>query len=309
MKRYISIIGACLLLCAAITAPAGAVPVHHKPIHCKKDTHRNGKKCVKNQHPVQVVTVPGPAGPQGVSGPAGQAGSTGPAGSTGATGPEGAPAPVSPLLLDNITPESRVDNPVSLGYAATGTTQFGSQISLGREGGVTEPTVEVLMSSWTCGEGQWNNGCVTGNGITTFNAQLTLNVYSVGFENAVGSLLISDTGTFAIPYRPSADPTCPSATQYRATDGKCFNGLPAPVSFPLVGTLPHNVIVTVEFTPAGPTDSLNVGLEGPPTVGQNPLSGLEGIYWDSSFYGSGTFGLEEQSEFSPGEQLAARIVG
>lgn len=308
MKRYIAIIGACLLLCAALSAQAGAVQVHHKPIHCKKGTHRNGKKCVTNQHPVQVIIVPGPTGPQGVSGSAGQAGTQGPAGQTGATGPEGAPAPVNPLLFDNITPESRIDNPVSLGYAATGTTQFGSQISLGREGGVTDPTVEVLMSSWTCEQGEWNAGCVTA-APSTYSTALTLNVYAVAFENQAGELITSDTSTFAIPYRPSADPTCPSATQYRATDGKCFNGLPAPVSFHLAGTLPHNVIVTVEFNPAGPTNSLNVGLEGPPTVGQNPLSGLEGIYWDSSFYGSGTFGLEEQSEFSPGEQLAARIVG
>jgi hypothetical protein len=289
------------MLLAALAPVASAA--HHKPIHCKKGMHRNGKKCVKNQHPVQVVTVPGPqgtAGAPGVPGPAGPTGSSGPA------GPEGEPAPVSSLLFDNITPESRVDNPVSLGYGATGTTQFGSQISLGREGGVTNPSVEVLMSSWTCEHGEWNAGCVTAGGM--YSTELTLNVYEVGFENAVGPLITSDTGTFAIPYRPSADATCPSATQYRASDGKCFNGLPAPVTFNLTGHLPHNVIVAVEFDPSGNTNSLNVGLEGPPTIGQNPLAGLEGVYWDSSFYGSGTFELEEQSEFSPGEQLAARIT-
>lgn len=298
-------VAALALILAAPVSAAGTNQANHKNQGkvCKKGFHRNGKRCVKNKQKVQQIP-----GPQGSQGPAGTPGITGPQGPTGPEGPEGQPPAPSPLVYDNITPESRVANPVSLGYAATGTTEFGSQIALGREGGVVNPEVEVLMSSWTCETGEWNIGCTTTDPSATFDAELTLNVYEVGFGNTVGSLIISQTDTFAIPFRPTSDPTCLSVTQYRATNGKCYNGFPTPVSFDLSASLPHNVIVSVEFTPSGDTNSLNVGLEGPPTIGHNPLDGLEGIYWDSTSYNTGTFELDTSNEFGPGEQIAARIT-
>lgn len=339
IKKIGLLLFAVVALFALVASPASAKPHHKKhhpkPLTCKPPLHRNGNKCVPV--PAGPVGPQGPAGPQGSPGATGPAGSdgapgtpgaagkdgsngsqgepgpTGPTGPTGPEGPQGEPAPVSLFAYDNIMPESRTDNPVSLGYAATGTTEFGSQIALGNEGGVVNPEVEVLMSVWSCELGEWNSGCITTNNTNTFDAELTLNVYEVGFENSVGASITSVTETFALPFRPSADPTCPSVTQYRASDGKCFNGRPAGVAFDLTGvTLPHKAIVSVEFTPSNtagdPLNSLNVGLEGPPVIGHNPLDQLEGIYWDSAWFGSGTFGLEEHSEFGPGEQLAARVI-
>lgn len=300
-----------LVAFAAIPAFASAAPVH-KPIHCRKGTHRNGKKCVKN-HKAQVGPqgIPGVTGPAGGPGPAGSPGIEGPRGAegvAGSRGPEGA-VPVNPIHYDNITPESRVDNPVSLGYGATSSTQFGSQIALAGEGQAINPEVEVLFSVWSCQSGEWNAGCETTPG-GTFAAPLTLNVYAVGSENSVGALLASTTKTATLPYRPTSN--CPTdPTKFVAADGSCNHGLPVPVPFEVEGTLPHRVIVAVEYAPVGPLASLNVALEGPATVGSNPLEALEGIYWNSTFFGTsgGTFGLETMSgEWAPGEsQIAVQV--
>lgn len=303
MKRLIL---TALVLLAAL--PAVAVAAHHpKPIHCKKGTHRNGRKCVKN--PVGVVGATGPAGvagPAGNAGPAGPVGASGPAGAAGAVGPSGPAGPagatgVSPFSYDNITPESRVDNPVSLGYGATSTTQYGSQIALGREGGVTDPAVEVLLSVWSCEHGEWNAGCVSNGG--TFEAPLTLNVYAVGYENSVGALLSSTTQTFTLAYRPTSN--CPTdATKFVAIDGTCNHGLPTAVTFD-VPALPHKSIVAVEFDPTGPLAALNVALEGPPTIGTNPTESLQEAYGDLF---ASPFGLEEEWLVGEG-QIAARVIG
>lgn len=299
MKRLI------LAVVVLLAFPAAASAAHHhpKPIHCKKGTHRNGRKCVKN--PVGVV---GPAGSQGARGVPGAAGAAGVAGVQGVTGPAGvegppgAAAPTSPLAYDNITPETRVDNPVSLGYGATQTTQFGSQIALGREGGVTDPEVEVLLSVWSCEHGEWNAGCVSNGG--SFAAPLTLNVYAVGSENSVGALLSTTTETFNLPYRPTSN--CPTdPTKFVAIDGTCNHGLPTAVTFD-VPALPHKSIVAVEYSPTGPLAALNVALEGSPTIGTNPLEALEEAYGD---YGAATtFGLEDEWLVGEG-QLAARVIG
>lgn len=325
MKKSIVLLLAALAL-LLVAAPGGASAAHHKPKHCPKGKHRNGKKCVKNH------VVRGPQGERGPQGPAGQKGDPGTPGTNGVgqpgtngqpggtgpegpEGPQGPPAPTNPLAYNNITPESRIDNTPSLGYAATGTTEFGSQIAFAREGGVTDPEVEVLMSVWTCESGEWNAGCITANPAATFAAPLTLNVYAVGSENSVGALLATTTETFNLHYRPSADATCASPTQFKASDGHCQNGSPQAVTFDVAGTLPHRVIVSIAFTPSNtagdPLNSLNVGVEGPASVGSNPLEGLEGVYWDSQWFGTpGPFGLEEQTgEWKPGEsQIAAAVT-
>lgn len=322
MKTRLAFLIAALCAFGLLTGTASA-----KPIHCPKGKHRNGAKCVKN-HVTRgpqgaagtngsngekgAVGAPGAPGAAGSAGPTGPAGGTGPTGPVGPTGPQGEAAPINPNAYDNITPESRVDNPVSLGYAATSSTQFGSQIALAGEGGIVSPQVEVLLSVWTCEHGEWNAGCETNTLFGHFAAPLTLNVYAVGSENSVGALLATTTETFNLPYRPTSDPTCTDPTKFRASDGSCNHGLPTPVTFDLAGSLPHKVIVAVEFTPSGPTDSLNVALEGPATIGSNPTEAAEGIYWDSTFFGTsgGVFGYEAHSgEWAPGEgQIAARVI-
>lgn len=269
-----------------------------------------------NPGPTGPAGPTGPTGPEGGTGPTGPTGPEGPTGPTGPTGPEGPagpPAPTNPVAYANISPETRIDNTPSLGYAATGTTEFGGQVAFAREGGVTDPSaVEVLMSVWTCEQGEWNSGCVTADPTATFSAELTLNVYRVGPSNSVGALLATQTKSFDLAYRPTADPTCTSPTQFRASDGHCQNGSPQGVVFDgITGALPHRVIVTVAFTPSGPTNSLNVGVEGPPSIGTAPLEAREGIYADSPFLGSsGSLELIEAPEEWPvGEgQIAVKIT-
>jgi hypothetical protein len=149
---------------------------------------------------------------------------------------------------------------------------------------------------------------------TTFSEPITLNVYSVGANNAVGGLLATDTQTFNIPYRPSAsDPSVYSAQGctvsggqwYDATDNACYNGFANNITFSFSGqnvVLPSNVIYGVVYNTSdyGPSpygestacfttvagcgyDSLNVGLSQDPTnvsVGSDPNPGT--VYWNTA---------------------------
>lgn len=309
-----------LVALAGFSASASAAVAHPSKAHCAKKKHKP-KKCKKAR---------GPRGPQGPAGPAGQPGSNGVGtpGATGATGPLGpagpegtpAPTPTSEVVYDNIEPDSLVANPVSLGYAATGTSEFGTLVSLA--GAAREaPEVEVLMSVWSCQTGTWNAGCTTTPG-SKFAVPLTLSVYEVGAGRAVGSLVDADSGTYQFAYRPTSDPTCADPTSFRNANGDCQHGQPEPVRFYLHRDLPDEVIVSVSYDTqvagysptgkSGPADSLNVGLEGPPSVGSNPAEADSGVYWATQWYSdhSGVFHYaEEPSEWTPGEDaIAARIT-
>jgi len=136
----------------------------------------------------------------------------------------------------------------------------------------------VTMSSWACQTGSWDAGnCSTTPG-ATFSVPITFNVYNVGADNVVGSLIASSTQTFAIPYRPSANPAvCPADPTYWAptavkwSDGSnCFNGKAVNITFDFSGqTLPAKAIFGITFnsdnsgysplhSAGSPTDSLNI---------------------------------------------------
>lgn len=341
------------LMALAIPATASAAPHHHKKHHvlkCKEGFHRSGQECKKNPPGPQkgetgpagpagakgdtgatgatgasgtqgVQGATGPTGPQGNEGPAGPTGPTGPKGDEGPkgeegpAGPQGPPAPAPEFTYNNIEPSSFIDNPVSLGYAATGTTKFGSQIV--QTEGSKNAEVEVLMSVWGCEEGGGAT-CVTNDPAATFDAPLTLNVYEVTYENKVGARLSSTPKTFELPYRPSSV-GCEDNTAFKAEDGHCQHGLPVGVDFETGINLPRKVIITLSFTPSsadnGATQSLNVGLEGPPSVGQNPLESNEGIYWNSAWFGdkNTTLHLEThegalEDEMAIGEDQIAALI-
>jgi len=202
----------------------------------------------------------------------------------------------------------------SLGFEATSTSEFGNQISLGGTARVLTSVV-VQMSSWACQTGSGAT-CATTAG-STFNEPITLNIYKVGPANAygpstVGSLISTTTQTFAIPYRPSADPTdCSTGpndgTQwYDAALASCFNGYLTNITFTLGHVnLPTNVIYGIAYntsdygshpyghsTPCHTSgnncgyDSLNVALSNEPpapSVGSDPYQGT--VYWDTSYAG------------------------
>jgi hypothetical protein len=224
----------------------------------------------------------------------------------------------------NNIPSSNPGNVPSIGFEATSASEFGGQMGLdGTQR--KDPTVTVLMSSWACKSGTWNGGnCITNPG-STFTHPVTLNVYNVNDDDSVGSLIATKTQTFTMPYRPTADDgtNCNAAngTAGEWWDGhNCYNGKAFPIKFDMNGvSLPDDVIIGVAYntsdygaqpmgtgtachsTPQGcPYDSLNVGTNPTPSVGDTQPSAddayyntsVGGFYCDSGAGGTGTFRLD-----------------
>lgn len=205
-------------------------------------------------------------------------------------------ASAAPEVVYNYLPSPIPGNPVSLGFEATQTAEFGGQIELAGTAR-KNPNVTVLMSSWACQTGSWNNfNCKTTMG-AKFPVAITFKVSEVGAGNAQGAVLATGSKTFMIPYRPSANTTkCTGAnTGAWFKSGECFNGKAAKISLPLkAASLPNKVIVTIAYNTSNygtnptkcnevpnancPEDSLNVGVNDgfeeagrTPTVGSLPL--------------------------------------
>jgi hypothetical protein len=123
-------------------------------------------------------------------------------------------------------------------------------------GARTNPVVTVTLSSQRCQSGGGAT-CVTPPG-AVFTLPITVNLYAVGTGDSVGDLLATDTQTFRIPFRPSADlARCkdkdgnPTGAWYDAAAGRCWNGLANNISWDMGGrtlTLPDKVIVSVMYS-------------------------------------------------------------
>jgi hypothetical protein len=203
-------------------------------------------------------------------------------------------SPVLGQTIYNNIPSPLPGNVPSVGFEATGTSEFGDRVQFA-SGGRALTTVIVTMSSWGCESGTWVNGdCVTTPG-ASFSHPITLNVYNVGVGNAPGTVIGTMTQTFAIPFRPSADNVhCTGGRWFDAASSACYNGLATNVTFDLTSqhlTLPNQVIFGVAYNtshfgyaPVGEGacnatsagcgyDSLNVAVVDPATsnsVGSNP---------------------------------------
>jgi hypothetical protein len=201
-------------------------------------------------------------------------------------------------IYDNI-PSPLPGNLPSIAFEATGTAEFGDRVAFSAGSPRLATTVDVVMSSWGCQAGHWNTGdCVTAPG-AAFTHPITLNLYAVGAGNAPGALLGTVTQTFAIPYRPSADPVnCTGANAgkwFDSASSTCFNGYATTITFDLSSlqlTLPDQLIFGIAYNtthygyaPIGEAapcysspggcgyDSLNVGTADPATTlsaGSNP---------------------------------------
>jgi hypothetical protein len=208
----------------------------------------------------------------------------------------------SPSVVYNNIPSPTPSNVPSIAYEANSVSEYGSQVDL--DGSARKnPKVTVLMSSWACKSGSWNGlNCITNPG-STFTHPVTLNVYNVGDNDSVGSLITSETNTFTMPYRPTADDgtNCSGTNAGKWWDGTaCINGKAFKISFDLDGvTLPDNAIISVAYkttnngitpqacstTPQGcPYDSLNVGTNPAPSVGSSEPSN-DDAYVNSSWAG------------------------
>ena len=139
----------------------------------------------------------------------------------------------------------------------------------------------------------------------TFDHPVTFNIYAVDKSVSPpkpGALLATVTDTFTMPYRPAADPTCATPSQWKDADGVCNNGIAFTISFDFSSLnvqLPDEVIYGIAYNTnthgyaplnaAGPYEALNVGAR---TFG--PYAGTDissdSLYWNtkvSSWYFDG----------------------
>jgi hypothetical protein len=202
----------------------------------------------------------------------------------------GSPLAVGATVIYDSIPGPLPPNVPSLGYQATQTSEFGDLIQFDGTSR-TLSRVTVTMSDWALAS-DWPS--FPGSSGPTWNHPLTLNLYNVdnsGPNPAPGTLIATRTQTFAIPWRPPADPTCPGGTAWRASDGNCYSGFAFTVVFDFTGTLVPNQIIyglayntqTWGYNPIGspgPYESLNFGLaQLPPSVGSNPFP--DTAYWNT----------------------------
>jgi hypothetical protein len=135
-------------------------------------------------------------------------------------------APPQQTIYSNLTTAATrtLDYDWSAAYEATQMSEYGNQVDFAPGTSRTLSNVVVAMDSYACQSGSYGgNDCVSAPG-ATFSTPLTLNIYNVGADNAVGSLITSVTQTFAIPYRPTGNDTeCP-ADQYGNPAGLYWDG-------------------------------------------------------------------------------------
>jgi uncharacterized protein YjdB len=210
--------------------------------------------------------------------------------------------------------------------------EFGNAVSLATGTGRTLVSLNVLFASYGCGvSGFWydpTNPCVTDPASPTFNWPITANIYANACSGSptpcLGSLLETVTQSQTIPFRPSADLTCPDPTRFRnplntISPGGCQSNIRAVLTFTFTGvtTLPDDVIWTVAFNtsnygampmpcgnpnPGCGYDSLNVGSQsftGAPYAGTNTdpngafLNSLSpGAYCPNTTGGTGVLRLD-----------------
>jgi hypothetical protein len=200
-------------------------------------------------------------------------------------------------------------NTYSFAYEATGTYEFGNEITPVAS---TSPldTVVVDMSSWACETGSGAT-CVTTPG-DTFKVPITFNIFNPA--SPTGAPIATDTQTFNIPFRPSSA-GCPSdpTAWYDATTKTCNHGLLTPITFDFSSqdfVLPSPLVYGIEFNTAdygpaptgdhsAPYNSLNVGLSTEPT---NVTVGLDTE--PGNVFVAGT-----QGDIGPGEVTCSTLGG
>jgi hypothetical protein len=192
-----------------------------------------------------------------------------------AVGAVAAGAASAETVYDNV-PATLPGNFVSLGLAATSTTEFGGEIELAGTARKA-PSITVVMSSWTCQTGSWNGGsCLTPKPQKAFKVPLTVKVYAADelSEGPVAEI----TKMEKMKYRPSESSKCTEHTWYDETTKECFNGYAFPLTIPLrrLKRMPQKAVVTFSFPhSSGPAESLNISVSEPSedtlSIGTDPV--------------------------------------
>lgn len=236
-------------------------------------------------------------------------------------------APPSGVVYNSI-PSPLPGGLPSEAFEATQTSEYGNEVTLAPSTG-TLASATVTLDSWAFQTGSGATGTTTPG--ATFPVPITFNIYAVGAGDTAGALLGTDTQTFQVPYRPSADASCGTTGDFAygwTTDGgtDCFNGIASNVTFnfsPQNLTLPGTVIFGVQYNttdygphPLGgsesaPVDSLNVAVSQDPTdvsVGSDTIPGADfldsvtaGSYCDNGVGGTGTFRLDDSTGACTGQ--------
>lgn len=180
-------------------------------------------------------------------------------------------ASVSTVVSFNAIPAMLTNNVgASVGIQTWQDQSIGDSVNIAAGSAQVLDTVTVAVSEWACQSGTWQStDCTTTPG-STFNVPITLTVW-----DSSGNVLGTVTQTFAIPYRPSADPTCTSApADFKGADGQCYKGYVSTITFNLgpLGIVLNgsNINFDVSYNTknygphptgvAGPVDGLNIAL-------------------------------------------------
>jgi len=191
--------------------------------------------------------------------------------------------------LEEYVAYSRVADPVlrgtpSLALGSKSLEAAGNLVQLAEGTPRDLSEVSFVLANWACqvGYGDAPIGCTTTDPDATFDVEATMAVFAVDRSGAtpqVGDQLAELTKTFAVPYRPSAEPEL--CTEY-PTDhfdeilGECRPDIKFVATFDgLDGvTLPDEVIVRIGYETTSGTSAavLNLGLDA---WGSAALAGSE----------------------------------
>jgi hypothetical protein len=204
------------------------------------------------------------------------------------------------VVYDSI-PDPVPGNVPSQGYQCCGTSEFGDRIRLEADTPRRAGYATVLMSSWALHSAYPSLPAVG------YTHPITLALYLTAADAVARTPFATVTQTFTIPWRPEADPTCPTATAWRYNATTCFSGFAFEITFDLRGqnlTLPEEFIFGVAFNTntwgyaplgvGGPYESLNVGTSNVGNVGVPPSVGTDvapdEVYWNTVHASSYTDG-------------------
>ena len=201
-------------------------------------------------------------------------------------------------------------NMPSVGAEAYALNEFGNAVTFSAGKSRSLSSVVVTMSSWGCESGHWTSGdCLTTPG-ATFSVPITFNLYAADGVTKIAWA----TQTFAIPYRPSASPTCAvdyPGEWYDTALNACFNEFVTNVTFDtftyagdVAVALPDDVVFGITYNTSGhgyspfgyanacneteagcPYDSLNIALAQDPTDVSVGTDTFVGTVWQNTSYG------------------------
>ncbi|HUA11320.1 MAG TPA: hypothetical protein VMA83_04890 [Solirubrobacteraceae bacterium] len=225
-----------------------------------------------------------------------------------------APALATSAVYSNL-PAPGIRATPSVGFDATQTSEFGGAVELAA-GSTRNPTVTIVLTSWACQQGSWYADDCVSEKHAKFSQPVSVSLYNVEADGAVGSEIATEEQTLQVPYRPSTNHTrCTGLTEeenvggwWVGSEGRCADGLNAKFNYKFsLSKLPPRVIVAVSFSSTPPRtgeacestaqgcpfDSLNVAVEeggSGPSVGQQiePEDAYVKSTWEPMYGTSGT---------------------